>query len=205
MLSAWLEIDAGMGTTLCGGSQNLMVERQQNMHTWNLPFPRARWAILGFVAGVFTWSFAGGGQQHRAEDPNKIVGAEAEGAVGTFDRSLRMLNQGVQDTTSSVRDRISNVRNSAHNISLGARVKDRLGRVKSIDDDRIEVEITDQGTVVLNGQVPDADTKETAVQVARDTDGVLRVEDHLSVPPAPRVFAVKTDENAPTNRSRLTR
>jgi hypothetical protein len=182
-----------------------MVDRQQSASAWNMPFPRTRWAIVGFVAGVFTWSFAGGGQQHRFEEKDKIIGSKAEGAVGAFDSTVRKLNQGVQDTTTNVRNRISDVRNSAHNISLGARVKDRLGRVKSIDDDRIEVEITDQGTVVLNGQVPDADTKETAVQVARDTDGVLRVEDHLSVPPAPRVFAVKSDETTPPSQSRRTR
>jgi hypothetical protein len=182
-----------------------MTERQLSVGAWNLPFPRTRWAIVGFVAGVFTWSFAGGGQQHRIGDNDEIVGAQDEGTVGAFDSTLRKINQGVQDTTTNVRNRISDVQNSAHNISLGARVKDRLGRVKTIDDDRIEVEIKGEGTVVLNGQVPDADTKEAAVNVARDTDGVLRVEDHLSIPPASRVFAVKSDEQAPQSRARRTR
>jgi hypothetical protein len=182
-----------------------MVDRQLSISAWNLPFPRVRWAILGFVAGVFTWSFAGGGQQHRVEDADKIAGADAEGAVGAFDSTLRTLHQGIQDTTSSVRDRISNVQSSARNMNLGAKVKDRLGREKTIDDDRIEVEIKDPGTVVLKGQVPDTDTKETAVDVVRNTAGVLRVEDRLSVPPAPRVFAVKTDENVALPRPRVTR
>jgi BON domain len=57
-----------------------------------------------------------------------------------------------------------------------------------------------EGTVVLIGQVLDSDDKETAVNVASDTEGVIRVEDRLSVPPAPRVFAIKTDEKVPARR-----
>jgi hypothetical protein len=205
MLPAPPEFGTGSSTMSCDGSQNSMVDRQQIMRGWNLPFPRTRWAILGFVAGVFTWSFAGGGQQYRVGDQDKPGAAESEGTVGAVDSTLHALNQGIQDTTSSVRNRISDVQNSARNMSLGAAVKDRLSRVKSIDDDRIEVEITDEGTVVLNGQVPDSSDKETAVNIARDTPGVVRVEDHLSVPPSPRVFAVNPDENTPTRRSRRTR
>jgi hypothetical protein len=182
-----------------------MADRQQNVQAWNLPFPRSRWAIFGFVAGVFTWSFAGGGQQHRVADSDKIAGADAQGTVGGFDSALHKINQGIQVTTSTVRDQISNVQTSARNMSLGAKVKDRLSREQSIDDDRIEVEIKDSGTVILTGQVPDADAKETAVDVVRDIDGVLRVEDRLSVPPAARVFAVKTDEKAPRHRARIIR
>jgi osmotically-inducible protein OsmY len=184
-----------------------MVDRQQSIFGWNWPFPKTRWAIFGFVAGVFTWSFAGGGQQRRvdAKNDDKAVSAEAEGTVGAFDSTVRKINQGIQDATWNVRNRISDVQSSAHNRNLLAKVKDRLSREKSIDDDRIEVEIKDQGTVVLKGQVPDADAKETAVDVARDTEGVLRVEDHLSVPPAERDFAVKTDDKDTTTRARRTR
>ena len=182
-----------------------MADSQQSRNVWNLPFSRTRWAIVGFVAGVFTWSFAGGGQQHHVEDKEMSAGAEVEGPVGAFDSTLRKVNQGIQDATSSVRDRISDVQNSAHHMNLGARVKDRLSREKSIDDDRIEVEVKDEGTVVLNGQVPDAADKQMAVDLARGTEGVLRIEDHLSIPPATRVFAAKTNENPPAERSRRTR
>jgi osmotically-inducible protein OsmY len=115
------------------------------------------------------------------------------------------LNQGIQDTTTNLRERITTVQNSAHNRNLSARVKDRLGREKSIDDDRIEVEVVDEGTVVLRGQVPDASAREMAVDNARDTEGVHKVEDRQSVPPAPRVFAVKTDEQTPAPGSRRVR
>lgn len=182
-----------------------MTDKQQSVSVRMLPFPKTRWAIVGFVAGVFTWSFAGGGRQHRIEDAGKNPGTETEGAVGAIDGTLNRLSQGIQDTTSSVRGRISDVQNSAHNMNLSAKVKDRLSREKSIDDDRIEVEIKDGGTIVLKGQVPDANAKETAVNLARDTEGVLRVEDHLSVPPPTRVFASNPDEQPSTTRSRRTR
>jgi hypothetical protein len=182
-----------------------MTDKQQGARVRMLPFPRTRWAIIGFVAGVFTWSFAGGGRQHRIDDDGKSPGTDTGGAVGAFDSTLSRLSQGIQDTTSSVRGRISDVQNSAQNMNLSASVKDRLSREKSIDDDRIEVEIKDKGTVVLKGQVPDASAKETAVNVARDTEGVLRVEDRLSIPPATRVFASTADESPATTRSKRTR
>ena len=182
-----------------------MSNQEQGVRVRTLPFPKTRWAIIGFVAGVFTWSFAGGGRQHRIEDDGKSLGTGTEGAVGAFDSTIGRLSQGIQDTTSSVRGRISDVQNSAQNMNLGARVKDRLSRGKSIDDDRIEVEIKDKGTVVLKGQVPDANAKETAVNVARETEGVLRVEDGLSIPPATRVFASDPGESPPTTRSKRTR
>lgn len=181
-----------------------MADRQQGIQVWNLPFPKTRWAIIGFVAGVFTWSFAGGGQQHIAHETSKAASDEEQGAIGTVDNAFRKLSQGIQDTTANVRDRISDVQSSAHLMSLSAKVKDRLSREKSIDDDRIEVETKDKGTVVLKGQVPTRDDKSKAVDITRETEGVLRVEDRLSVPPAARFYATKTDETGAEPRSRPT-
>jgi hypothetical protein len=180
-----------------------MTNMQHAASAWKLPFPKTRWALIGFVAGVFTWSFAGGG--HHRQAPETIVGDEAEAPLVSPDSTFTKVYQGVEDATTSVRDRISEVRSSAHHMSLGAKVKDRLAHEKSIDDDRIEIEVKDEGTVVLTGQVPSVSAKETAVDIARLTQGVLRVEDHLSVPPTMRVFALKTDADAASQQPRRTR
>lgn len=167
---------------------------------WRLPFPRTRWAILGFIAGVLTWSLAGGGPP-RVENPGEVP----DGPVEAVDNAVHEVGRSFQGATSSVRARIEAVRDSAYNMSLGAHVKDRISQERSIDAAHIEVQVKNEGTVVLKGQVPDANTKQMAVEVTRDTDGVTRIEDHLSVPPAPRVFAVTTEEDAAAPRSRRTR
>jgi hypothetical protein len=159
----------------------------------NLSFPRTRWALAGFVAGIFAWSFAGGGQQRTAESKN-------EGTVGAIDGTVQRLSQGIRDATANVRGGLSDVGNKANHMSLRSKVTARLGKEGSIDDDRIEVEIKDEGTVVLSGQVPDAADKEMAVRIASATDGVIRVEDRLSVPADLRVFTSKPEDNAPVPR-----
>ncbi len=170
-----------------------------------LPFARTRWAMVGFVAGVFTWSFAAGGHPRRG--PNNTAAEETEktGESADSTSTLSKVYRGIESTTSSVRDRISDVQNSARNMGLRSKVKTRLGQEKSIDDDRIEVDVLDDGTVVLKGQVPDASAKELAVDIARDTQGVVRVEDRLSVPTATRVFADKPDDESSTPHGRRIR
>jgi len=184
-------------------SQNSAAGGRNVASGWALPFARTRWAIIGFVAGVFTWSFAGGGQQHPETDPEVVEAPE--GPVGTFDKSVRRVKEGVRRATSSVRDRITDAQESANNSNLEAKVEDRLSKETSIDDDRIEVQVKDEGTIVLRGQVPDKDSKEKVVDVTRDTKGVRRIEDHLSVPPRERVFAVKPDPDAAPPQSRRRR
>jgi osmotically-inducible protein OsmY len=123
-----------------------------------------------------------------------------EGTVGAIDGTVQRLSQGIQDATANVRGGLSDVGNKANHMSLRSKVTDRLGKEGSIDDDRIEVEIKDEGTVVLSGQVPDAADKEMAVRIASATDGVIRVEDRLSVPANLRVFTSKPEDNAPVPR-----
>jgi hypothetical protein len=168
-----------------------------------LPFARTRWAIVGFVAGVFTWSFAGG--KHPGPVADKTVGEVVDGAPIADESTLNKVYREIENTTSNVRNRISDVQNSAHNMSLANTVKSRLSQKKSIDDDRIEVEVKEDGTVVLKGQVPDAGDKEMACEIARGTKGVLRVEDRLSVPPTTRVFAVKPEGDEQSPGARRTR
>jgi osmotically-inducible protein OsmY len=45
----------------------------------------------------------------------------------------------------------------------------------------IDVTTTDNGIVTLEGAVPDQAARDTAVSIARQTEGVTRVEDHLGI------------------------
>ena len=193
---------------------------QQVSNPWRLPFPRTRWALVGFVIGVLTWSIAGGVPRgHRAaetEGPAEATGkladataaqAEepAEEAGGAVGRAVRQVRDGVQDASSTVREKFADVQDSARRHSLGSSVQDRLLQNRSIDASRIEVEGQDGGTVILTGMVADDEAKETAVTVARETRGVVRVEDHLAVPPARRVFNAPATEEISASRTRRLR
>ncbi len=181
-----------MGQISSSGQQVVVATR-------GLPLPRTRWAIVGFMVGVATWAVVGG-------DPSsqKVVAAKSpasETASSPVVRAALMVRNKVQDASSAVRDQLDDVRESAHRHSLGSAVEDRLVQDGSIDVARIEVDCQGEGAVALKGSVADADAKEYAVEVARATPGVTRVEDHLAIPPAPRIFDTPVAEEASAPRS----
>jgi osmotically-inducible protein OsmY len=105
-----------------------------------------------------------------------------------------------------VRARFKRAQGTSRNEALAAEVKERLQQARSLDANRIDVIVEDEGKVVLKGQVPDDDSKELAVDLTRDIRGVVRVEDHLAVPPKSRVFAAAPDDEKSTPvRTRRTR
>jgi len=113
------------------------------------------------------------------------AGGHFNSATSKFDGVV----QGIQDASSTVQDKISDVRSSARNNSLAQQVGTRLKQDKAIDASRIEVSAEGEGTVILRGLVPDDSDKDKAATLARDTRGVDKVIDHLAVPPVPRVIA----------------
>jgi len=131
---------------------------------------RTLWAIAGIMFGVAVAAWAGG---HL--DPYT---AKFSGVVS-----------GIQNASSTVQDRIANARASARNTGLTQQVDARLRQDKAIDASRIEVSVGEEGTVILQGSVPDDNDKDKAATLARDTRGVSRVIDHLAIPPKPRVIA----------------
>ena len=164
-----------------------------------MPLARTRWAIMGTVLGVVGSSWVGVGQK-RPKTADAIAEAP-EVTDGTIDGAVRKVSQGLQDVTTNVRDGYDKMRGASRNAALVVEVNARLRQDKSLDSDRIDVVVEDEGTVIHKGQVPDVGSKEMAVDLTRDIRGVERVEDRLAVPPRPRVFAAKADE-APATASR---
>ena len=171
-----------------------------------MAFPRCRWAVVGVVLGVLGSSWVG---VHRGQtaSPDGVV-ESSDQPEGTIDGAVRKVAEGVQSASSNVQGRLSRARASARNQEIETQVKARLVQDKALDADQITVQVAEEGTVILKGQVPDTDDKDLAVDLARDTRGVVRVEDHLAIPPPRRVFTPTVEEEAPevaTNRSRRTR
>ena len=172
-----------------------------------LPLGRTRWAIAGAAFGVVGSSWVGVGHHWpKATDAPAGVAETAEGTDGTIDGAVRKVSDGIQATTTTVRDGYDRMRGASRNVALVAAVNARLRQDKSLDSDRIDVSVADEGTVILKGQVPDVASKEMAVDLTRDIRGVVQVEDHLAIPPKARVIAAASDDDPATPaRSRRTR
>jgi hypothetical protein len=172
---------------------------------------RTRWAIAGMILGVGGSSWVGVGHRwpKAADAPDVAADAPAEAVEetdGTIDGAVRKVSRGIRDASSNVRDRFDRAQGASRNVALVAEVKARLRQDKSLDADRIDVTVEDEGTVILKGQVSDNASKEMAVDLTRDIRGVVRVEDHLAVPPRTRVIAAASDDDPSTSaRPRRTR
>jgi hypothetical protein len=167
------------------------------------PLARTRWAIIGAAAGVFGSSWVGVGH-HAPVSPagppsasaeagetarGAVADAETEPQVGMIDGAVRKVSRGLRDASTTVRDRYEKVRGASRNVALADEVGARLRQDKGLDSDGIDVRVEDEGTVILKGQVADEEAKELAVESTRDIRGVVRVEDHLAVPPKARVYS----------------
>ena len=139
-----------------------------------------RWWVATAVLGLGAAAWAGLDRERQRQ---------AEGTV-------RTITQGVQDASAAVQNKYVEARTSARNLGLQQQVGSRLRGDKSLDAGKIEVHVEDESTAVLKGLVLDAAAKEKAVELTRDTRGVLKVVDHLAVTPPPRVITAPTADDA---------
>jgi hypothetical protein len=130
--------------------------------------------------------------------------AEAEPVDGAIDGAVRKMSRGIQDASTTVRNRFEKMRDATRNVAQASGVAARFRQDKGLDSAQIDVQVEEEGTVILKGQVPDVESKELAVESTRDIRGVVRVEDHLAVPPKPRVFSAPAGV-ATTPRARRVR
>ncbi|WZO96464.1 BON domain-containing protein [Isosphaeraceae bacterium EP7] len=129
---------------------------------------------------------------------------ESQPADGMIDGAVRKVAQGIEDASTTVRDRYDMVVGATRNGALASEVNSRLRQDRALESGRIDVQVEEEGTVILKGQVPDAESKNHAVESTREIRGVVRVEDHLAVPPTPRVYNAPTGVAA-TSRTRRIR
>jgi osmotically-inducible protein OsmY len=85
--------------------------------------------------------------------------------------------------TDGTRRLVRSAGQSADDVALAAKVKAALMVRKGLDEGEIRVHV-EEGVVRLNGRVASRDRKQRAAEVARNTVGVVRVENRLKVAPA---------------------
>ncbi len=92
----------------------------------------------------------------------------------SIDRGLDRLQGEVQEGWKALKQTIDR-------LGVEGRVYSRLRWDKEIATSTIDIDATDAGVVTLKGEVRNPDAKQKAVRLARDTVGVKRVVDRLSV------------------------
>ncbi len=140
---------------------------------------KVRWGLAGLLIGVALSVWAGGAPD-RYDEPTGVMGL-VRGVYRTFAR-------GATYTTAHCRDCFATNPSAVRNLGLRRQVKSRLTQDKKLDAREITLQVQDDGTVVLEGLVPDQAHKDRAATLARDTRGVERVVDHLAVPPRARII-----------------
>ncbi len=131
-------------------------------------------AVLGLTLTVGTWGIA---QQPKTSE---TLGEKVEDVVEGIKRSART-------TSESLKEEYQKVRASVHDMGVQSRIYSRLHWDKDLNNSKLELEFK-EGTVTLHGTVKSLVVKAKAAELARDTVGVDRVDDHLTIEPAAPVL-----------------
>jgi len=137
-------------------------------------------AALGLTLMVGTW----GNAQEPKDLPPGLPAQQPKGvgeAIGEkVDNVVQSLKRGARATTESLQEQYQQARTSVHNMGVQTRVYSRLHWDKNVGDARIDIEFKD-GTAILRGAVKSLQAKARARDLARDTIGVDRVDDQLTI------------------------
>jgi hypothetical protein len=150
---------------------------------------KARWGLGGLFLGLLAGAWIGGGTDRYGE---------SEGVIGGVRGGWRTMTRGFHFTAATVKDCMTKDGCSVRNLGLARQVENRLWQEKHLVADGIVVEVSEPGTAVLSGQVPDSAHKDRAVTLARDTRGVEKVVDQLAVAPAARTIEATPGAAVPT-------
>jgi hypothetical protein len=133
------------------------------------------------------WAYGHGAADEPKDLPPTPPAQQPKGtgeAIGdTVDNVVQSIKRGARTTAETVQEQYHKAKASVHDMGVQARVYSRLHWDKELADSKIDLEFKD-GTASLRGTVKSLLARTKAVDLARDTIGVDRVEDHLTIEPA---------------------
>ena len=110
-----------------------------------------------------------------------FVAGHAPAQQGLGQRIGKKIDQGLNELGSDLRRGWASVRQSVDKLGVQGRVYGRLRWDKALAEAAIDVQVPQEGIVVLKGSVPSAAARQKAIGLARDTVGVKEVTDELAV------------------------
>jgi hyperosmotically inducible protein len=137
--------------------------------------------------GVAFWSMTGRAQPEY-QDPQEGVATKAAEKIDEVGRAIKrgFLNAeetvrgGLNKTGETVREGFAKTRETVQGMGIPSRVYGRLHWDKEFHATSLFVK-AEGGTVTVRGTLPDEDAKAKAIDLIKDTVGVTRVIDQLTV------------------------
>jgi hyperosmotically inducible periplasmic protein len=139
-------------------------------------------AALGLALAVGAWGAAQEPKDLPPTPPPQQPKGTGEAIGDTVDNVLQSIKRGARATTESLQEQYQRARTAVHNMGVQARVYSRLHWDKDLFDAKIDLEFK-EGTATLRGTVKNLQAKAKAISLARDTVGVDRVDEHLTIEP----------------------
>ncbi len=132
-----------------------------------------RWIIPAVAAFGLAWGYSG-----RAQDPStgQRVGEKIDDAVQDIKSDFKRAGN-------AAKEGFGKVKASVNNMSVESRVYGRIHWDKALNDASIDLSVSDDGVITLDGTVADLKAKAMAVKLTQETVGVTKVIDRLAVRP----------------------
>ena len=136
---------------------------------------------------VALWSMTGRAQPG-AQDPQEGIATKAAEKLDDFGRAIKRglfnaeetVRDGLNKTGETVREGFAKTRETVQGMGIPSRVYGRLHWDKQFHGTSLFVK-AEGGTVTVRGALPDEEAKAKAIELIKDTVGVTRVIDQLSV------------------------
>jgi osmotically-inducible protein OsmY len=162
--------------------------------------PRKYWLIIPANLGLILALGSLGIADPPGDEPSTVLAQQSKGVGETIgekvEDAVQGIKRGARATSESLQEQYQKARASVHDMGVHARAYSRLHWDKDLYNSGLEVEFKG-GLITLRGAVKSQVAKLKAVDLARDTVGVERVEDHLTIEPVSA-----TPEPRPTAKPR---
>jgi len=139
-------------------------------------------ATLGLALAAGAWVAAQEPKDLPPAPPPQQPRGVGETIGETVDGVVQGVKRGARETSETLQGQYQRARTSVHEMGVQARVYSRLHWDKDLNDSKLDLEFKD-GTATLRGSVKTLRAKAKAVELTRDTVGVERVDEHLTIEP----------------------
>jgi hypothetical protein len=112
-----------------------------------------------------------------------VLALQATAEEGIGERIGEKVDKGLNNVVSGLQKEWAQVRQSVERMGVQGRVFGRLHWDKQLESCMLDVEIRDGNVAVLKGRVPSSAVRQHAIALARDTVGVNKVIDEMTLPP----------------------
>lgn len=138
---------------------------------------RSSATVLALAAATMLGACSRDDARSDVRTDNRTVGQQTDAAIATTERKASEVATNISQGASNAADAVGS---KAKDMAITAEVKTRLAGDTQLSALAINVD-TNDGRVVLRGTAPDTAARTQATELARSVDGVLGVDNVLTV------------------------